>query len=229
MKKDQKIYIKEDGVRIRKSPETTEDAKFLSKSQELTFIDGPWVKVMFNNEEGWVHEDYVTELNPSPAQVVQQVVQFIKGEVNLGNSATTLAVRKIINNEFRGNTHLNCTEYVQYRSKTKLNINIQWPIKSGRDGGKWADIFQQYRLYKVLTEPQTNCAMCFTTGISANPITNATGHVAFVEEVLSDGSVRISEANWPPPGQTAKGQYSERTIPKGKWQDQYKAKFISFA
>lgn len=228
---NKKLFIKENGVRFRRSPETTEGAKLLSQGQELEFVDGPWVKVKLGGEEGWVHTDYITEVKPSSAQAIQQVVQFIKGQVNLAGSEITKAVRKVINDEFHGgaeNDHLNCTEYVQYRIKTKLGIDIKWPVKSGRDGGKWWKIFQDVGLYKILTEPKPNCAMCFTAGISTDPKTNEIGHVAFVEEVFPDWSVRISEANWLPPGQKPQGQYSERVIPKSRWQNHYRARFVDF-
>ncbi len=58
----------------------------------------------------------------------------------------------------------------------------------------------------------------------ANPQFNPPyGHVAFVEDILADGSVRISEANWP-----KDGIYNERTISKNDWQNKYGAKFIEF-
>lgn len=231
---NKKLYIKEKGVRFRKSPDTSNSENIISnllQGQELILIDGPWMKVKLGDKEGWVHGDYITEANPNPTSAIQQAINFVVGSANLVDNPLVAAVRKIINDEFGGGRdgdHLNCTEYIQYRVKTKFGIDIKWPVKAGRNGGKWADIFQQYGLYKILTEPQINCAMCFTAGISTNPATNAIGHIAFVEDVLPDGSVKISEANWPPPGQAPQGQYSERTIPKEKWQNQYKARFVLF-
>ena len=45
MKKDQKIYIKEDGVRFRKPSDAPEGVENMSKGQEVVFVDGPWSRV----------------------------------------------------------------------------------------------------------------------------------------------------------------------------------------
>jgi len=222
-----KFYIKEDGVRFRRSPEITEGAKLLSQGQEIEFVDGPWVKAKLGDEEGWVHTDYITEINPNPAQVIQQIILFIKDQTNLAGGEITNTVRKIINDEYGGginNWELQCTEYVTYRIKTKIGIDIKWPVKTGRNGGKWWKIFQDAGLYKILSEPQINCAMCFTAGISQDAAINEIGHVAFIEEVLMDGSVKVSEANWP-----HDGIYNERLISKSDWQNKYKAHFVDFS
>jgi surface antigen len=230
MNKDQKIFAKEDDVNFRKPMEGTDGVEKMPKGQEIIYIDGPWFRVKKNDQTGWVHADYVSETNPSPAPTISTSL-FVVGKPNLFGDAATVEVRRVINDEFGGNRdkdHLNCTEYVQYAVKTKLGIDISWPVKSGRNGGKWWKIFQDAGLFKVLDAPQVNCAMCFTAGISSNPATNAIGHVAFVEGVGQDGSIKISEANWPPSGQLPQGQYGTRTIAKDRWQNVYKAKFVAF-
>ena len=221
-----KFYIKENEVRFRQSPETIEGAKLLSRGQELEFVDGPWLKVKLDNEVGWVHIDYLTEINSNSVQIIQQVVQFINGQANNAASEITKKVREIISDEFglgKIGENLNCTEYVMYQIKMKTGVMIQWPMDRPRNGGKWADIFERNKLYKILSKPQVNCAMCFTSGISINPEVNEVGHVAFVEAVLSNNSIKISEANWP-----RDGIYSERIISKNDWQNKYKARFINF-
>ncbi len=223
---DKKLYIKENEVRFRKFPEITEGAKLLSQGRELEFIDGPWVKVKLGDEEGWVHYDYLTETNPGGEKITSDLPNFIIGQTNLVDNPNTIKARKIINDEFGGGRdkdYLNCTEYVQCCVKTKLGKDIQWPLKSGRNGGKWWKIFQDAGFYKILNEPKPNCAMCFTAGISIDPKINEIGHVAFIENVLQDGSVKISEANWP-----RSGIYNERIISKYDWQNKYEARFIEF-
>ena len=162
---------------------------------------------------------------------VQQTLALQIGVPNLYDSPNTIAIRKIITDEFGGaatKDHLNCTEYVQYRVKTKLGITIEWPADRPRNGGEWAAIFKKHNMYTVLASPVLHAAMCFTAGISTNAAVNAIGHVAFVEEVLPDGSVKISEANWPPLGQQPQGQYNERVISKQRWQEHYRAQFVCF-
>jgi surface antigen len=226
MIKDQKIYVKEDDVNFRKQSEAIDGAQKMKKDQELIVVDGPWFRVTKDGQEGWVRADYITEIAPELIQPDVSAISLVIGQSNPATADITKKIRKIINDVLDGAKNgygLQCTEYVQYRVKTKLGIDINWPVSSGRNGGVWWKIFQDAGLYKILSEPKADCAMCFTAGISTDFATNAVGHVAFVEEVLPDGSVKISEANWP-----HNGIYNERTIAKDKWQNQYKAQFVDF-
>lgn len=224
MKINQKLYSKTKGLRFRTVPDASDQKaiiKELDEGQEVTLIDGPWLKVSSGGREGWVHGDYVSE------NFVPLTPLFRLGVPNLANDAMTLAVRKEIGDEYGGGKsgwELQCTEYVTYRVKTKLGIVIKWPVKSGRNGGKWAEIFQKNGTYKILNEPRVNSAMSLTTGISSNPQINEIGHVAFVEETLPDGTIKISEANWP-----RNGIYNERSLSKFEWQTKYKGRFILFS
>ena len=140
---------------------------------------------------------------------------------NLANDQNTIKLRKIIKDEFGGGAHgwdLQCTEYVHYKAQ-QVGIAIQWPSDRPRHGGKWAAIFERNKLYKVLDTPKAGCAMSFTGGLRDLNI----GHVAFVEEVFKDESIKISEANWPPPG-----KYFERVLSKAEWKDKFKGRFIDF-
>ena len=221
MTKDEKLYTKIEGVRFRYSPDASTLGNLiqeLPQGQEAVFVNGPWVKVRVGAQEGWIHADYLSEQVPALA--------FKVGVPNLTGDALTQKVRAAIGDEFGGGKNgweLQCTEYVAYRVKTKLGVTIVWPVATGRNGGKWAAIFQTYGTYPVLANPVANCAMSFTAGISLNPSVNAIGHVAFVESVLPDGSVHVSEANWP-----RNGMYNERTITKADWQNKYKAQFVHF-
>lgn len=231
MNKDQKIYVKEDDVNFRKQSEAIDGTQKMKKDQELIVVDGPWFRVTKDGQQGWVRADYITEIAPELIQPDASTISFVIGQPNSATTDITKKIRETIMDVLNGAKNgyaLQCTEYVSYRLKTKLGIDIAWPVSSGRHGGVWWKIFQDAGLYKILSEPKADCAMCFTAGISAVPATNAIGHVAFVEEVLPDGSIKISEANWPPKGQQPQGQYNERQIAKDKWQNQYKAQFVDF-
>ena len=223
MKKDQKIYSKTKGLRFRKEPDTSSPKNILKEledAQEMVLVDGPWLKVRVGTEEGWIHGDYVSEDAPVLSYA------FKISLPNLASDAMTAHVRREIADEYGGGTNsweLQCTEYVTYRVKTKLGIVIKWPVKSGRNGGKWVEIFEKYKKYHVLAEPRLNCAMSFTTGISRDPKVNEIGHVAFVEELFPDGSIKISEANWP-----RSGIYNERVLTKPEWKVKYKGRFVEF-
>ena len=93
MKKDQKIYITEDGVRFRKPLDAADGIENMSKGQEVVFVDGPWVRVTRDGKTGWIHSDYLSEVNPNPVQSVQQGTSFIKGQPNFFDSPTTITIR----------------------------------------------------------------------------------------------------------------------------------------
>ncbi len=218
MDKDQKVYIKENDVNFRKQSEAIDGVQKMRVGQELVVVDGPWFRVMKDEQEGWVRADYLSEIVPISSSITAQQNELILGQPNLAASDVIKKIRETIKDTLNGAKNgysLQCTEYVTYRVKTKLGIDIQWPVSSGRNGGVWWKIFQDARVYKILSEPKVNCAMCFTTGISKDQAVNDVGHVAFVEEALPDGTIKISEANWP-----NEGKYNERTITKDKWQNQ---------
>lgn len=154
--------------------------------------------------------------------VVEQLL-FIKGVPNSATDEITIKLRQNIKYEFGHKSDglvLQCVEYVQYKVKKILGVDIKWPADRPRDGGKWAAIFEKNKLYKVLDDPKKYCAASF-----ANPLFNPPwGHVAFVEEVFNDGSIKISEVNWP-----SKGIYNERIIKRDVWQDKYGCRFIDFS
>lgn len=154
------------------------------------------------------------------------VLQFTKGDAHLADNTIVKKIRELIGDEFSlGKTGdcLNCTEYVQFKIKQTLGIDIKWPPDRPRNGGKWASIFEKNNLYKILNVPKINCAVSFTTGISNNPEINEVGHVAFVEKINEDESIEISEANWP-----NQGKYNERRLEKWQWKDKYKCHFVDF-
>lgn len=157
MRKNQKIYIKGQGIHFRRIPDISDDGNIirdLGLGEEVVLIDEPWLKVKIGDQEGWVRGDKVAESAPLQAPLTPHAIHFVVGQKNLADGANTIEARKIINDEFSGGARgwdLQCTEYVQYRVKEILDIMIQWPVKGGRNGGKWAEIFRNHVLYKILS------------------------------------------------------------------------------
>ncbi|MDD2757971.1 MAG: CHAP domain-containing protein [Patescibacteria group bacterium] len=222
-----------DGLRMRSSPEKINNDNIIAKLAFSTKVEaveenGDWFRVNADGKNGWVSKFYLVEVVPialenlQKKEVFQDVVPaFHNHEKNLATDANSIKLRKIINDEFGGGARrddLQCVEYVHYKIQ-QMGITIKWPAERPRNGGLWAGIFQRSAQYRILEEPKAGCAMSFV-GSLKNP---AVGHVAFVEEVYQDGSIKISEVNWPPPG-----VYSERVISKSQWKDKYQAKFIDF-
>lgn len=232
------LYVNSEiGLNVRSNPEVLAENKIetIPHGQEVRVISerDKWFEIEYSgNKRGWVSSVYLAE--EKPADQTQRIIkedisselpQFKIAVANLVDDENTVKLRKIINDEFGGGTNgweLQCTEYVCYKLQ-RMGIHISWPAERPRHGGRWADIFERNRLYRVLTEPKAGCAMCFTTGFRSAAM-NETGHVAFVEQVLDNGSVKISEANWPPPG-----KYNERVVPISEWRDKYKCRFVVFS
>jgi len=233
----QKLYVNSEiGLRVRSTPEIKTDniLEVLNYGQEVTKIEerDKWLRVQYNlGKEGWISSLYLTEKKPidrsqvAPKEDFQDAFPKFKiGVANLANDNNTINLRKIINDEFGGSRNgwdLQCTEYTQFRVQ-QMGIAIKWPVDRPRHGGLWAGIFEKCGFYEVLNTPKAGCAMCFTTGFRT-PEMNTIGHVAFVEQVFNDESVKITEANWPPPG-----KYNERRVSKAEWQDKHKCRFVDF-
>ena len=214
-----KVFITTKALNVRTSHDTSSSENIIGKlsyGEEVEPLahENGWYKIKYQDKEGWISAEYTHDIADKP---VDNVVNLQAGVANNSKNQNTVSIRNIINDEFGGGKNgydLQCVEYVQYKIKI-LGCDIDWPVKSGRNGGKWAEIFIIQGKYKVSDEPDISCAMSFT-GLPGY------GHVAFVENVMSDGSAKISEANWP-----GEGKYNERTVNKAM-QQKYGAKFIKF-
>lgn len=216
------IVLAEGGLHLRSLPEIepTNVIGVIPDGQAVRIVGSScdWFSVACHLEGekriGWANGGYLV----APEKYEPH---FVVGEPNRRDSANTLAVRAVINDEFGGGRHkwdLQCTEYVQFRLH-QLGIDIDWPIRHSRNGGRWANIFAEHEKYRVLSEPKKHCAVSFTNGIIGG-----VGHVAVVERVNKDESIKISEANWP-----GEGMYNERVLSRPEWQDKYRGQFIAFA
>lgn len=229
------LYVdSEIGLNVRKTPKENNNKigvlKFGEEVEVVEKNEDHWFKIKFHgNQEGWVASQHLTEENPktSTSEIKREMSEGLIFKVelpNLPNDKNTIRVREIINHAFKysdpSKISLQCVEYVQYAVKVKAGIDIIWPSDRPRHGGRWPDIFQKQGKYKISEEPTLYSAMSF-----ANPSFNSPyGHVAFVGEVFSDGTIKISEANWP-----SKGIYNERVLSKQQWsQKKWGAKFIEF-
>lgn len=224
------------GLNVRKTPEVRSNniIEALKFGEEINVIEKKdrWFKVSYRNEKvGWIVSEYLTEESPktSTSEMKRNLskdppIIFDIGRKNLATSENTKRVREFINHAF-GHTEasgvsLQCVEYVHYKVKKEIDVDIVWPSDRPRHGGRWVHIFKKNNMYKILDEPIFNSAMSFTNPNFNKPY----GHVAYVDEVFPDGSIMISEANWP-----HKGIYNERPLSKQQWsQEKWGAKFIDF-
>jgi len=153
------------------------------------------------------------------------MIQFNIGEEYTANHSVTRQVREAIQDMYGGGRNgwdLQCTEGATYFVLQATGKLINWPVQFGRNGGKWDDIFEKYNKYSVSSIPTVGSTMHIGAGLGSEQA-NLIGHVAYVTAVLSDGSIKVKETNWP-----RHGIYNERTIPKVKWQGQYQARFVEY-
>lgn len=220
------------GLRVRSEPHVGNNILEILLYGDMVRIDrqeDSWAHVEYGDGHiGWASIYYLSEDMPPDAlqsPLPGKLPHFVVAQPNRADDRNTLEVRLVIRDEFGGGANkwdLQCTEYVQYKLSVR-GIAPVWPADRPRNGGKWAEIFERNRLYSVSAEPSVGAAVCFTSGFVSREA-NEIGHVAYVEGVFADGSIKVSEANWPPPG-----KYNERIIPKREWQDRYKARFVKFA
>ena len=213
-----KVFITTKALNVRSTPNVASNnilsQLIYGEEIEPIALENGWYKINYQNSIGWISAEFTHNADEKPAD---GVINFVIGAPNDPKSQNATIIRQTISDEFGGGKNswdLQCVEYVHYKIKN-LGCNIEWPVKSGRDGGKWAAIFSTQGKYSVSENPTVGCAMSFT----ALP---GYGHVAFVEDVLTDGTIKISEANWP-----GNGKYNERILCKSIQQG-YGAKYIKF-
>lgn len=224
-KQYKELFVTATVLHLRAGPSTDHDIiGRLKHGDGLTPIDDKngWFKVPYEGQIGWISGDWVIipeEVKPEndkKDKLKIAKIDFKTKRPHKYNSEKTKKLRQIINDEFGGELKkwdLQCTEYTHYRIKLEGHT-IKWPKERPQHGGRWAKIFEKTN-YKVSDKPIKGTAMSFTGIIKY-------GDVAYVEKVNKDGSVFISEANWP-----KDGIYCERTISLER-QKQYGAKFIKF-
>jgi len=169
-------------------------------------VDDMWAQVASGEYMGWV---YVDDLEDRAAHVYPA---FHIGEENLADDPATIRLRALINDEFGAgemDLPLNAEEYVLYRLVRK-GIKITWPLVRPRTPGTWHSILKDVHGVIILSEPKAGAVMEFT--LSEFSEENNKGHLAYVEAVFPDGSIQISEANWP-----ERGIYNERVLVREEW------------
>ena len=169
-KKFDKVRITATVLHVRKEPNINCDIiGRLTHETEVLPIDEQivdnkkWYKINHEDGFGWISAQYTGKLDEGPEEVVVKINFTLKDPCG-PNSEKTKKLRLIINDEFGGGRkgyNLQCVEYAHYRVKINGH-DIKWPVKSGRDGGKWAKIFQENNMYQVSSSPVIGAAVSYT-------------------------------------------------------------------
>jgi hypothetical protein len=162
---------------------------------------GKFLHVRSNGHEGWMLRDDVT----TSAEDVYPV--FVPGEVNDIDDPNTIRVRAIIQDAFSGGRiecPLQAGEYIQYRLYRR-GIIIPWTDERPRTPGRWHHILKGIAGVRIGVLPKTGAIMEY---VSEDEV----GYLAYVEAVLPDNTITVSEVNYPD-----QGIYSERMLSREAW------------
>ncbi len=171
-----------------------------------------WTQVMVNEEIGWVQS---VDLSDQAGDIFPV---FTLGEANQADDPNTIRARAVIQDEFGGgamSVPLKAVEYVAYRL-AKKGKQLSWPDTRPREAGAWHKILKGATGVHIGIEPRSDAVMEYT-------LETGRSHVAYVEAVLSDHTITISETDWP-----YDGIYNARVLTKDEWQG-LKPVFISVA
>jgi len=206
------MYTASIATPLRSSPATSGDATVgvLPYGSMVMVLksDDAWAYVASGGQEGWV---YAEDLEDRAAHVYPA---FHIGEENRDDDPATVRLRALIEDAFGAGEialPLQAEEYVLYRL-IRRGVKIAWPPVRPRSPGMWASILKDVPTVRIGAKPTPGSVMEFmlTIGDSHEPL----GHLAYVEAVFPDGSLQISEANWPD-----QGVYNERVLVEGEWRE----------
>lgn len=210
------IYVATMGAPLRANPHTGVDnvIRNIPYGSMLVALqtEDRWVRVFHMGTEGYVSLDDVVD------KAAYVYPKFVIGESNTSIDPNTERVRAMIEDTFscgESDLPLQAEEYVLYKI-VRTGAHVDWGDVRPRVAGTWSDILKDRPQTTVSTEPKIRSVMEFR-------LENGQGHLAFVESVFDDGSVQLSEANWP-----ENGIYNERVIVSEEWK-KLNPTFITFA
>lgn len=161
-----------------------------------------WTYVAAGERQGYVE---TAALSHKAADVYPS---FTVGEPNGPRDLSTVRLRLIIRDEFSGGASdmpLSSHEYVYYKL-VRRGTTISWPDIRPRTAGNWMRILLENERVMVEDVPQVGAVMEYREG------EDGAGRLAYVEKVFPDGSIQISEADWPD-----RGIYNERVMVEDEW------------
>jgi hypothetical protein len=203
-KKNTIAYVATSGAPLRIQPEKGMDTIIdrMPFGAMLVAVEqvGEWVRVFHAGKEGFVE---LIDLADRAAFVHPK---FVIGAPNDANDPATERVRAMIQDEFsygEGEMPLQAEEYVLYKL-VRNGVRPAWPSTRPRTPGTWARILRGAPGVSISVEPSPRSVVEWDLGHK--------GHVAFVEAVYPDGTIQLSEANWPD-----RGIYNERVLVREEW------------
>lgn len=169
-----------------------------------------WYKTEYRGHYGWVLKDAVTSDNIYP--------QFRLGHYYDSKNNETMKLRSVIRDEFNGGlieAPLQDVEYVTYKLRRKAKL-LPWGEERPRVSGNWKQLLRGAPGVHIGILPKVDSIMEVVGD-------DAQGFVSYVDTVLPDDSIIVSEI-----GFSEEGMYSERSLPKEEWRE-FRPVFIAVA
>ena len=169
--------------------------------------------VALDSHDGWAHvfhrgiEGYV-ELRDLADKAGQVYPKFVIGEENNAGDPNTERVRAIIDDTFsygEGTLPLQAEEYILYKLR-RNGVLVAWNAVRPRVAGTWKEITATMPNVEQSTLPRPRSVMEIL-------LSDGRGHLVFIESVYPDGTLQLSEVNWP-----ERGIYNERALVKEEWE-----------
>jgi len=173
-------------------------------------FSGAYAQVTTKHGDGYVHKDALT---PNYYEVWPN---YSSGSVYEATSPATLATRRLLGDEFLAGQlawPLQGGEYILVRLR-RDHHTIVWPNIRPRTAGLWHQILRGVAGCKSGVLPLTDTIMEWYGD-------DGEGHLAYVEAVLPDHTLRVSGV-----GLAVAGEYSELTFSPTTWRE-WRPVFIS--
>ena len=132
---------------------------------------------------------------------------FIIGAANGPHTTNTVRLRLLIRDEFGASLtqlSLQAHEYVYYKL-LRRGTRIRWSDVRPRTPGAWASILGALTGVVMSDTPTVGSVMEYIE-------TGGKAHLAYIEKVFPDQTIKISEADMPD-----RGIYNERTLTESTW------------
>jgi hypothetical protein len=165
-------------------------------------LGGRWAYITTGLYEGWVFKDVLLE------QAKDVFPSFVDGVLYDKEHSETQKLRLCIGDAFLGGetqSLLSDVEYVTYKLGRK-NIAISWGFERPRIAGSWQKKLRGRENIHIGINPKTDTVMEY--------VQDDIGHLAYVEAVFPDATIRLSSV-----GLFEEGVFNESVLQKEEWRE----------
>jgi len=172
------------------------------QSVRLVQLQGRWAQVRLGGRLGWVFKDVLRENANSVYP------RFEDDEMYDAHHFETRKLRMCIRDTFgggRGGFPLMAPEYIQYKLQQK-HKTIAWNEEHSRIAGTWQRKLRGYTGIHIGITPKTESILEYSM--------DDIGYQAFVEAVLPDNSIHITQI-----GKSGSSQYTDEMLTEAQWKE----------